>query len=190
MKYELTDTLSPTEVLARLIECSELIIDSQGHNRIVMDEGVIKHMYKGELTGASVDMPTKYDIYEVVMDKWYENISDIGVLVHTGGHIACLGNYNKSNHTLENKYNGDTFNIEFLTPLTEQEIKQFLPVEKHWTDNLCTDNPIECYYDQYSEESALEDGCSTFIVSFEDGIYKSESGNYFKYAIPVDESLR
>lgn len=209
MKYRLKETLSPAELLERLIKGDEVIIHGDGDSKIIMDEGVIKHVYQGRLTGSDINMNFHYDSYEAVEDKWYDSIPEHGVLVKLLGKGSFARNeitaiyYYCPDDKLVKTGDDNWHKVDEVKPLTEEEIKQFLPEKEStdWRDTVSRDNPVECFVSDISEADAILDENPKRAVKvvnyypnedfFPYGVTEEDNVTcQWKFAVPKDKNLR
>ncbi len=71
------------------------------------------------------DIP--FDIYEEVPYEWYDDIPQHGILCKTeAGNVILVRNKNQKNQKKVETFGNEYYYIEFITPLTDEEIKMYL----------------------------------------------------------------
>lgn len=153
-----------------------------------------------------------------IEQQWYEDIPAIGIFCkfedHSTEELEYLEAINSDSFSKKSRTAivhiiscgktyavdsmGDDYSLDYLTPLTPEEIKAFLPAEavtkydeSNWAENEWVTFPVTC---RVSNNDPSFNNAGDSIVRAILSYYKDNErqfvdnkGMYWKYAIPVDE---
>lgn len=198
MKYEKT-TLTPTQQFEIVLNGGKVFIENHDGIYIhINDSGELEYRAEsacGDLFVCPAVINKTRLCYIEKPSQWFDEIPEGGVLCRvfdknglSGKRIALVIKYEDDKRF---RFTCDSYEAyEEAVPLTESEIRQFLPTPKNWEDTVSTENPVECYVDY---KPLVNKTIKQNIISYDrchDFPYLTENNERHGHAMPVDPKLR